>query len=75
MAASNPDGRQAGGISPQSLRLEDVAKIMSGLGPKRVTVEMLLADIDDGAPVNRDGTLNLIHYASWLAKELLCGSD
>jgi hypothetical protein len=41
------------------------------MGPKPVTIEMLLADIDDGAPVNHDGTINLLHYASWLAKNVL----
>jgi hypothetical protein len=75
MGDNNPHGGQSGLISPQSLRLEDVAKILSGLGPKQVTVEMLLADIDDGAPVNRDGTLDLIAYASWMVKELLHGND
>ena len=32
-------------------------------GPRPVTVEMLQADIDDGAPTNPDGTMNLVHYA------------
>lgn len=67
MPNNNPNGEQTGAISPQSLRLEDVARIMSGLGPKRVTVEMLLADIENGAPMNRDGTMNLLTYAAWLA--------
>jgi hypothetical protein len=71
MADSPPSGQQSGAISPQSLRLEDVAKILSAMGPKPVTIEMLLADIDDGAPVNHDGTINLLHYASWLAKNVL----
>jgi len=32
-------------------------------------VEMIREDIDDGAPLNADGTLNLVHYAAWLARE------
>ena len=52
MANGNPEGRQGDAKSPQSLRLEEVARILSAIGPKPVTVEMLLADIDDGAPVN-----------------------
>ena len=62
-------------MNPQCLRLEDLARILSAIGPKSVTVEMLQADIDDGAPVNRDGSLNLLHYAAWLAREVLRGSD
>jgi hypothetical protein len=30
---------------------------------------MLEADIAAGAPANADGTMNLIHYAAWLARE------
>ena len=33
-------------------------------------MEMLQADGADGAPLNADGTLNLVHYAAWLAKEM-----
>ena len=32
--------------------------------------ETLQADIDDGAPVNTDGTVNLVHYAAWLVREV-----
>jgi hypothetical protein len=67
MAHITISGGQAGGLSPQSLRLEDLAKILSAFGPKPVTVEMLQADIADGAPVNRDGTVNLLHFGAWLA--------
>jgi hypothetical protein len=70
MSESNADGRQAGGLSPQSLRLEDLARILSALGPKPVTVEMLRDDIDDGAPTNADGTINLVHYVAWLVKDM-----
>ena len=71
MADNNPQERQVGGLNPQALRLEDLAKILTALGPKPVTLVMLQADIDDGAPVNRDGTVNLLHYASWLARNVL----
>ena len=75
MPETNAEGRQASTLSPQSLRLADMARILSASGPKPVTVEMLQADIDDGAPQNRDGTMNLVEYARWLVKETLRGSD
>jgi hypothetical protein len=75
MADTNTQGGQAGGLDPQALRLPDLARILTALGPKPVTVEMLEADLDDGAPVNRDGTVNLLHFASWLAKEMLRVGD
>ncbi len=74
MVESNPSGQTPSAISPQSLRLEDLAKILSAMGPKPVTVEMLQADIDDGAPVNRDQTMNLLHYSAWLAAEVIRAS-
>ena len=30
---------------------------------------MLRADLAAGAPTNPDGTINLVHYAAWLARE------
>jgi hypothetical protein len=36
---------------------------------------MLEADVAAGSPVNADGTMNLIHYSAWLAKELKNGGD
>jgi hypothetical protein len=30
---------------------------------------MVKADLAAGAPANADGTINLVHYAAWLARE------
>jgi hypothetical protein len=35
-----------------------------------VTPEEIELDIVSGAPANADGTINLVHYAAWLVKEL-----
>ena len=75
MSRTNAEGRQGGPLNPQALRLEDLARILSASGPRPVTVEMLQADIDDGAPTNADGTMNLVHYAAWLVKEMAHGRD
>jgi hypothetical protein len=68
MVDNNTEVRQAGGLSLQNLRLDELARILSALGPKLVSVDMLQTDIDDGAPVNADGTLNLIHYLAWVLR-------
>jgi hypothetical protein len=73
MSDINQEGRQA--MNPQALRLEDLARILTASGPKPVTVEMLQADIDAGAPVNPNGTVNLVNFAAWLVKEILRGGD
>ena len=70
MTDSNADGRQA--LNPQALSAEDVARILTASGWKPVTVEMIRDDIDDGAPVNPDGTINLVRYAAWLVRETSC---
>jgi hypothetical protein len=62
--------RQAIPLNSQALRLADLARILSALGPRPVTVEWLQADIDAGAPANADGTLNLVQYVAWLVKEI-----
>ena len=65
----------ATGLNPQTLRLDDLARILSASGLRQVTVEMLQEDLDDGAPKNADGTVNLVHYTAWLVKELLNGGN
>ena len=75
MSTSNADGRHGGPLNPQALRLEDLARILSASGPRPVTVEMLRADVDDGAPTNPDGTMSLVEYARWLIAEMSHGRD
>ena len=49
------------------------AKILAAAGNRRITEAMVCADIEAGAPTNADGTLNLVHYAAWLAQEAAHG--
>jgi len=58
------------GLNPAALRVEDAAKVLSRMGRKPVTTAMLETDIDSGAPTNADGSINLVHYAAWLVKEM-----
>lgn len=73
MTESNAPGRPSGPLNPQALRLEDLARVLSALGPRPVTVEMLQSDLDAGALTNADGTINLVHYVAWLIKEMGSG--
>ena len=70
MTDTSAQGRHGSPLDPQALRLEDMARLLSAAGPKAVTVEMLQADIDAGAPTNAEGTMNLVHYVAWLVKEM-----
>lgn len=73
MTDNNAEGRQPRPLNPQALRLADMAHVLSTSGSSPVTVEMLQADIDNGAPRNPDGTMNLVHFAAWLVKEVSSG--
>ena len=57
-------------LSPAALPIDDAATLLTRIGGMPVTQEMIRADIDAGAPVNEDGTLNLVHYAAWLVQRM-----
>ena len=51
-------------ITPKKL-----AEILRKSGSREVSDETLAADIEAGAPVAENGTMNMIEYAAWLVKE------
>ena len=57
-------------ISPAALSLADAARLLTKVGGQPITEAMLRDDVARGAPTNPDGTLNLMHYAAWLLKEM-----
>ena len=56
-------------LQPTSLTVVHTSRLLSAAGGEPVTEEMIRKDIEAGAPVNPDGTINLIHYAAWSVKE------
>jgi uncharacterized ferredoxin-like protein len=64
------DYREAAGLNPNALSLADAARLLARVGGQAVSVEVLQADVAAGAPTNADGTINLVHYAAWLLKEM-----
>ncbi len=63
---TTPDG----GLNPAALSVADAARLLARVGGQAVTVEMLQVDVAAGAPTNADGTINLVHYAAWLVREM-----
>lgn len=57
-------------LNPAAMPIADAAMVLTRLGGQEITEATLRADIDAGAPTNSDGTLNLVHYAAWLVKEM-----
>ena len=71
MANDGPE--MAEKLNPAALTVADAARILTAAGGATVTMEMIQADIDAGAPTNADGTINLVHYTAWLAREVTSG--
>jgi hypothetical protein len=57
-------------LNPTALPVADAARLLSAAGGQLVTAEMIQTDIDAGAPTNADGSINLVHYAAWLIREM-----
>ena len=51
------------------IRKEDLLVLLKKSGSRKATKETIEADIAAGAPLNSDGTVNIIEYAAWLIKE------
>ena len=56
-------------LNSTALPIFDLVKIMRNAGSRYVSEDAIRKDINSGAPVNPDGTMNLVHYAAWLVKE------
>ena len=71
--AEDRDPSPAAGLNPTALTVANAARLLTRVGGQSVTVDMLQADIGAGAPTNADGTINLVHYAAWLVREMASG--
>ncbi len=54
---------------------EMLVRLLKQAGCRTVSAEFLMEDLAAGAPKNPDGTINLIEYAAWLAKENSDGTE
>jgi hypothetical protein len=59
-----------GRLDPNRLTPEQAAKLLSAVANARIGAEQIAADLDVGAPRNPNGTINLVHYAAWMLKEM-----
>ncbi len=57
-------------IDPNRLSPVQAAKLLSAAAKIRIPVEQIQEDLQAGAPRNADGTINLVHYAAWMVKEM-----
>ena len=59
--------------NPMALAKETLVRVLAASGSRSATLEQLEADIAAGAPVNDDGTMNILAYAAWILKGNLNG--
>ena len=55
--------------SPMALTPAQAAKVLSAAAGRKIGEELIREDLAAGAPANADGTINILHYAAWLARE------
>ncbi|HED53825.1 MAG TPA: hypothetical protein ENJ00_06450 [Phycisphaerales bacterium] len=60
-------------LNPAAMTVEDAAKLPTKAGGVRVSEAQIRKDIEANAPTNADGTINLVHYAAWLVREMAPG--
>lgn len=74
LAAPDPSDDAGGGIRITALSIDDAARMVRAAGGGDGAEDVIRRNIAAGAPVNEDGTLNLVHYAAWLAHRVLHGA-
>ncbi|MGN0880105.1 MAG: hypothetical protein ACI4WT_11740 [Oligosphaeraceae bacterium] len=56
-------------VNPLALPAGDALRMLRRSGCPQMSDETLQRLIDDGLPLNADGTLNIIEYTAWMLKE------
>ena len=52
--------------SARALKVSELVTALKAAGSRTITEETVAADLADGAPVNPDGTVDMLKYAAWI---------
>ena len=63
----NADRQHAEKLAPAALAVADVARLLG------VAEDVVQKHVAAGAPAAADGSVNLVHYAAWLIKDVADG--
>jgi hypothetical protein len=55
------------GPDPRAMRVPELVELINAAGGKSTDLQ-IEADIANGAPVNADGAIHLVHCCAWLVK-------
>jgi len=64
----NQDGKKPV-VSPTRMPIEVLGRLVSCGGSVEEATIRIRRDIEAGAPVNDDGTMNMVSYSAWLVRE------
>jgi hypothetical protein len=56
-------------LSITAMKVSELAKLLKQAGSRYASEVVIRKDIESGAPVNSDGTINLIHHTAWLLQK------
>jgi len=77
--ASEPSATAPTGITapanPAAMTVEQTSRLLTALGAKHAGPDVIRAHVAAGAPVSRDGMINLVHYVAWLVQEVSSGEE
>ena len=68
--AERPEAPPSGGLNANALTVLNAARLLTKASGQPIAADAIQADLAAGAPVNVDGTINLLHYAAWLVREM-----
>ena len=57
-------------VNPSALTVDQAAQLLTKVMRQQIPAAQIGQDVMAGAPTNADGTINLLHYAAWLVKEM-----
>lgn len=57
-------------IDPTHLTIEQLTQLLNSVTRERISREDIERDLAAGAPVNTDGTVNLVQYSAWQIREM-----
>ncbi len=66
---------RSGALNPAALSVTDTARLLTRVGGRPVSEAMIARDIEEGFQTNADGTINLVHFAAWLVRDMAASAN
>ena len=57
-------------VNPLALPADDAVRMLRRSGCTAMSDETLARLVEDGLPLNADGTVNIIEYTAWMLREV-----